>query len=655
MSSPSPAPARPTESPTRGLRLALFALPLVAYAWTATPSSFWLDSSELAGAGITLGVPHPPGHPLWLILAHAASLVPLGPVGWRIALLSAVAGAAAVVLVFDLARELGRAALSGADAPPDAALPATTTWMSAAAALTFALGEGLWLQAHRAEVYTLHLVIFLWLTRAALRWHLAGRPGAHPATSRASHRSLGVLLVAAFVLGLGGGNHHLLLLVHVPPLLVLIAASAEGRRLVARGLPWAAVAGLAGLSLYAVLLLRASTDPLIDYGDPRTLGRLWDVVSAKVFRRSMSEVDTPWGANLAGAGEMYLQGVGPILLLLAPVGLWALARRAPAVAGALLLALIANLWTKVAMVLDPTNPDAFGYFLGGMALVAALSGAAAASLLRTRSMALAAGGCAVALALASAALGAGRRDLSDGRSPAAWERQLEAHVEPGALVLPSFFAAHFQRLLYSAALGARPDVVTVHQGFEDHIEGGRPLAERLRRLDPTLAPVLDAFLAEGRFPEGAPLEAARRRPIYVEPTLSLPLPVQSLRWAGGYLRLDPLGPPPSDGEEAARQRADHGALVAAVGSELLTQREARTTTLLLALPLAVVRLQQARSACARAALDLVESLAPGNPWTRKLAPALAALERAEASGRPEVLAEVRSRLARTDFRTLFGP
>src|SRR5438105_4885440 len=63
---------------------AVFVATLLLYSWTLAPTVTLIDSGELIVVAYGLGVAHPPGFPLWVILAHLASLVPLGNVAVRI-------------------------------------------------------------------------------------------------------------------------------------------------------------------------------------------------------------------------------------------------------------------------------------------------------------------------------------------------------------------------------------------------------------------------------------------------------------------------------------------------------------------------------------------------------------------------------------------
>ena len=64
----------------RDIAPACFALTvsLSVYLFTLAPTITFGDSGELATAAYTLGVAHPPGYPLWLILAKLFSFIPIG-------------------------------------------------------------------------------------------------------------------------------------------------------------------------------------------------------------------------------------------------------------------------------------------------------------------------------------------------------------------------------------------------------------------------------------------------------------------------------------------------------------------------------------------------------------------------------------------------
>src|SRR5947207_14559492 len=81
---------------------------LTVYVAGVAPGMYWLDSSEFAAASFELGVAHPPGHPLALLLGKACALVPLGSVAFRVGLASALAAAVAVYFAARIAAALAR-------------------------------------------------------------------------------------------------------------------------------------------------------------------------------------------------------------------------------------------------------------------------------------------------------------------------------------------------------------------------------------------------------------------------------------------------------------------------------------------------------------------------------------------------------------------
>src|SRR3954454_25200413 len=63
------------------------------------------DPGEFQLAAVVLGVPHPPGYPLWVLIAHLFTrVIPYGDALWRVSLTSVVYGATAVGLTYLVAQ-----------------------------------------------------------------------------------------------------------------------------------------------------------------------------------------------------------------------------------------------------------------------------------------------------------------------------------------------------------------------------------------------------------------------------------------------------------------------------------------------------------------------------------------------------------------------
>src|ERR1700686_2045099 len=159
----------------------VFLAALFLYSWTLAPTVTLTDSGELILVAYGLGVAHPPGVPLWIILAHLASLVPLGNVALRInfssALFAALASAMLTLVVAELMITASYLSTSkqkrtqrkkeGGDSSVGRLLifaPAL------GAGLLLAFSRTLWSYATITEVYTLNTLLILTVFFLLLRW-----------------------------------------------------------------------------------------------------------------------------------------------------------------------------------------------------------------------------------------------------------------------------------------------------------------------------------------------------------------------------------------------------------------------------------------------------------------------------------------------------
>ena len=294
--------------------LLLGASVFLAYLSLLCPGLYWRDAGELSASAFGLGVAHPTGFPVYLLLAKAATFLPFGSIAFRVNLLSAAAGAATVVMAFRLG-----VTLCGDDRP-------ATRAAAAAAALLLGLGQTVWLHATTAEVYLPNLLAVAVL----LRLHLL-------ALSTGSARAL---RAAAVLTGLGAGLHVSFLVVAAVSWLVVLAA-----RRTPRDVGWSAALCLLGALALAYLPLRAAQDPWRNWGDPSSLGRFLSHVTGASIRDSFSgDIGSAqhFLPNLAKALSQ-LRGALSWAALLCAAGLVLLARRERRLGLLLLLIFLADL------------------------------------------------------------------------------------------------------------------------------------------------------------------------------------------------------------------------------------------------------------------------------------------------------------------------
>jgi hypothetical protein len=485
-----------------------FAIPLAIGVLAASPEPYWLDSPEFTAAAQTLGIPHPPGHPLYVMLVKPFTLLPLGGIALRVALASAVFGALASLLLFKLTD------LVLARACPELPLPLRAC-AALSAALIAAVAPGWWFQCVRAEVYSLQILLVLaWLYPL-----LAFCLGDDQSDDRP-------LYAAAFCLGLGLCNHHYVALCALPaaiPPLVWLSRARGGTGALKTTGKLAAVA-LLGMLPYAFLPLRSAAGAPVALGGVYSPAQMAWVVSARAYQKSMLREHTEHlGQRALDAIYTMMGELGPVLVLAAVAGIYLLLRRpATRMAGVVLGLLISvTVLLRAVMGFDPFNPDYYGYMLPAVAgLTVAAAAFAGIALVVIRRGPAVAQVVATLLAVALLALPVLRArevrervDLSDfDATRLLLDLSLE-NAEPGTLVLASYYKLFF--VLWSARYidGSRPDVTVVNPhffGYPGYLEA--TLAAR-----PDLRKLAWSMVVGGKITEEALADLALAGPLRVEP------------------------------------------------------------------------------------------------------------------------------------------
>jgi hypothetical protein len=243
------------DAEARAAGLPLFAAAALLLGWNAAPDAAFCDGGELGTAAFTLGVPHPTGFAFDMLAAKAAGLLPLGTLGWRQNLVSALFAAGALALLGLIADRIGRVAGVG-----DAGARRLGAWLAAAALGTWTT---FLFSAHELEVYSSALCALGVCGYAVL----CGGRGLGP---------------ACVVLGLALGLHVTVGLVAAG--LVLVRLAERGAAGLLRGAWRRAPLVLAGALVLFYLPLASLRDPPIDWGDPETLARVIEHLSGARIR-----------------------------------------------------------------------------------------------------------------------------------------------------------------------------------------------------------------------------------------------------------------------------------------------------------------------------------------------------------------------------------
>lgn len=193
------------------------------------------DSGEFQYMVYSLGVPHSPGYPLYILIGKLFTFIPIADIAFRVNLFSAVTAATAAAFIYWTIRRVTSRRLS--------AFLATALLV---------VSPSMWGSAVRAETYALHLLLGVVTIFFALRWHQDGK-----------RRDLYAL---AFVCGLGLLNHPIYRFL-APGLVVMLWLNRFrlDRRMIAAGV----LLVVLPVVLYAYVPLRA--EQLIALQDPENL------------------------------------------------------------------------------------------------------------------------------------------------------------------------------------------------------------------------------------------------------------------------------------------------------------------------------------------------------------------------------------------------
>src|SRR5687767_9487813 len=262
---------------------------LAVYAATLAPSVTLWDAGEFNAAIGSLGIPHPPGTPLYIVLARVwADALGFLPQALAVNLLSAVTTAIACALLAGLMTRWTGNRVAGI-----------------ASGLTAGTMLAVWQNATETEIYALSMLLGVLMVVAGgragvsggFRWRLllayliglaipvqisalVAAPAAIFLASSTSTRALdgrralalGGVLVAVAGVGLGSAA------IAALGLVVLAASAVRAKLALSLEALALGLVAIVGMSATLFMLVRAGHDPFINQGNPSTLEAMMDVV-----------------------------------------------------------------------------------------------------------------------------------------------------------------------------------------------------------------------------------------------------------------------------------------------------------------------------------------------------------------------------------------
>jgi tetratricopeptide (TPR) repeat protein len=309
---PKSKPAQPDSRRTSLAAVQLFCagiaflVAFLLYSWTLAPTVTLTDSGELIVVARGLGIAHPPGVPLWIVLAHLASLVPFGNVAVRInfssALFAALACAMLTLAVAELtiaasylarSKRRKRVSQESKTAEESGLARLLVTAPALGAGLLMAVSRTLWSYATITEVYALNTLLILVMFFLMLRWrrriiedstHISTASNTDQVATRITKHDA-YLYAASLVFGLALGVHHVTVALTLPAIAVVVYRTQGVRFFTSKRLVYAALISIGALvAVYAYLPFAASRLPVISWGHPRSLREIWWHITGRQYQ-----------------------------------------------------------------------------------------------------------------------------------------------------------------------------------------------------------------------------------------------------------------------------------------------------------------------------------------------------------------------------------
>jgi hypothetical protein len=278
---------------------------------TLAPSVTFFDSGEFLTAIASLGSAHSPGYPLFLMYAKPFTWIPLGNIAFRVNMATAFSAALACLGVYLLTVFL----LKGEQLVEERRFSDFAVKAAGlAAACSFSVTPRLWLQSNHDKPYPLLAFITALIFYLLLKWRDHYKSG---------HERPCYVYVCTFLAGMAMGLHQTVVLL-IPAWFLLIVL-VDWRMLTRiKELILATAIAMLGFSVHLYLPLRATRDPLLNWGDAKTSSQfLWHFLRQgypeDLHVRNMSLL---WAQLKAFNVPREFSWVGAALVLFALYCLW---------------------------------------------------------------------------------------------------------------------------------------------------------------------------------------------------------------------------------------------------------------------------------------------------------------------------------------------
>ncbi len=251
--------------------LGVFLTAFIVYVKTMAPTASFWDCGEFITISKILGIPHPPGYPLFAIVGRVTiMLLPFfKEIAFRVNMLSPFFSALTIAMVYLLTVKL---IVLWKGEPKDRLDEIIIHFSGVAAALFLAFSPTWWDNSIEAEVYGMAMFVMSVTVWLALRWR--------DQIGQVGNRKMLFLIVYLFTLGIAG---HMSTLLAAGPILLFVLLVDWRAIMDWKFLGWSAALIFTGLTINIYLLLRANLDPALNMCNPRDWDSLMYVLQRKQY------------------------------------------------------------------------------------------------------------------------------------------------------------------------------------------------------------------------------------------------------------------------------------------------------------------------------------------------------------------------------------
>jgi hypothetical protein len=273
---------------------------IIIYIRALPPTVWFIDSGELASVAITLGIAHPTGYPLFTLISHIFSWLPVGTEIYRNNLLSGVFCALGAFMMFfymhyllglynplTSSTEDKTSKKSGQQkaASKDSKLPNTVKISIVIfTCLTLAFSKTYWFVVKLGKVYPIHVFFIITMMLLFLNAIFIQQRTSRSDDTGNSNTVNKFFLMFAYALGLAFSNHMTTILITPAWLTLIIVSGYKDLTRLFKVLGTMALFFIISITVYLYLPIRASENPIFIWGNPVTFEKLIWHISGKQFQ-----------------------------------------------------------------------------------------------------------------------------------------------------------------------------------------------------------------------------------------------------------------------------------------------------------------------------------------------------------------------------------